>query len=268
MTQSGAASASTGLANPIFCVQGAGKPRRWTSYLYTHNGQAAVLGNGIATGANSSGSSANVNDDTAIGGAIGNWVKYLPVNNNANLCGISSTPNSGSMRSFWNFRPKAIMRFRTGSRLFNVSAGSHRTYWFGLFTTAPANGGVAVVTDPHVSLLCHDPSDSSGSFEISSTVSGTGTTQTRTNSGFAPMLPLTHYRVTITTALVTANVTVEDLTRGLTYSAGVNISAYDRATIPTKDWMIVMYGSATIMAPELVVGEGGLEIGGFYMEAD
>lgn len=270
VSQAATTSSGNGLPNPAYCVSGGvGKPRRWTSYGYTHAGQQFTLGHGIATGANSLGSSTNINDDTAIGGAIGNWVKYLPVNNNGNLCGIMSTPLTGSMRSFWNFRPKAVMRFRTGSRLHNVSiASGNRTYWFGLFVTDPANGGVPIVTDPHVALLCHNPSNSQGSFEISSTVSGTGTTQVRTNAGFAPMLPLTHYRVTITTALTSASILVEDLTRSLSYTAGVNISAYDRATIPTKDWHIVMFGSATIMAGEDVVGEGGLEIGGYYMEAD
>jgi hypothetical protein len=257
------AAATVGLPNPAMWPNG----RKWTLVTYHVNGASDALSSGLSSGWNSSGSTANQNDVyPGTGGVMSNWVRYLPVNNNGNLCGIASSGGN-----FWEMHPKGIFRFRTGSKLNNMAAGgNHRAYWFGLFTAAPANGGVVTVTAPHVSLLCFDPGDGGGSFEISSTVSGTGSTQVRSNLGFAPMLPNTHYRVTVTSSDTSATILVEDLTRNLNYTASVNIAAYHSTEMiaATKNFLGVMYGSATIMSPEVTVGAGGLDIGAGYLEVD
>jgi hypothetical protein len=261
IAQSTSSTAAIGLPNPTLS-------RKFTSWAIHKAASADTIGGGINTGFNSTGSSAAQNDIyPGVGGISSYWIRYLPVNNNANLCGVSLA--NGTL---WEYRPKFIARFRTCRDLFNVATNSHRCYWVGLGAN-PGNlsGGVITYTVPHVALVCLDPASNGGSWQTSSLVAGNGSTQVQSNQGFAPMLPNTHYRVTITAGLTSASFFVEDLTRNLTYSASVNVAAFTSDQIPgttNDEFNGFIYGSATIMAGETVVGAGGLDIGAAYQEID
>jgi hypothetical protein len=261
------ATGSTGLINP------ATGNRKWSTYASTFAGSTNNQNNGLASSWNTSGSSVTIDDVyPGVGGIAASWTRYIPVNNNGNLCGITS-----AAVAYWEYQPKFVARFRTGSQLFNMATPTnHRLYWIALVggSGLTQGGDETSVTAPHVACMCKDPSNSQGSWEIQSVVSGASATVTRTrsNQGFAPMLPNTHYRITITTAITSATVLVEDLTRGLTYSASVNTPNYTSDQIPgtTNDKFAgQIYGSATVMAAEATAQAGGIDVGGgSYFESN
>lgn len=240
--------------------------RRWSSGTITTGGTTDSTGNGLVSGITGTGSTLNQDDTVAVGGIFSNWVRFVPVNLNANLDGYKTSASAQ-----WDKKPKFAVAFRTGQDLFGVPVlTATRTYWVGLASSNGVfSGGSNVFTQPHLMLLANNPSGSGGTWSVSALASGNGAQQVISNAGFFPILPLTHYQVIVQALSTVAGfIIIRDLTHNTQASVNVTFGSYGSADIPgTTDDLFsgYCYGSATQNA---IGTNTWIDINALYLEAD